>query len=67
MQSRRWKAFCLPFGGHKGAALSMLMDILSGDFTGAAFAGDVTNPHLDFSAPQNVGHYPWPSVCVERS
>jgi L-2-hydroxycarboxylate dehydrogenase (NAD+) len=48
---------CLPFGGHKGAALSMLMDILSGVFTGAAFAGDVPNPYLDFSGPQNVGHF----------
>lgn len=48
---------CLPFGGHKGAALSMLMEVLAGVFTGAAFAGDVVNPHLDFSAPQNAGHF----------
>ncbi len=52
-----FKGVCLPFGGHKGAALSMLMDVLGGVFTGAAFAGDVVNPHLDFSAPQNAGHF----------
>jgi L-2-hydroxycarboxylate dehydrogenase (NAD+) len=47
----------LPFGGVKGAALAMLMEILSGVFTGAAFAGDVRNPHTDLSGPQNVGHF----------
>ncbi|MBT3361518.1 MAG: Ldh family oxidoreductase [Rhodospirillales bacterium] len=52
-----FEGICLPFGGHKGAALSMLMDVLSGVFTGAAFAGDVVNPHLDFSGPQNAGHF----------
>ncbi|MBL6928709.1 MAG: Ldh family oxidoreductase [Rhodospirillales bacterium] len=52
-----FKGVCLPFGGHKGAALSMLMDVFSGVFTGAAFAGDVVNPHLDFSGPQNAGHF----------
>ncbi len=51
-----FEGVCLPFGGHKGAALSMLMDVLGGVFTGAAFAGAVINPHLDFSAPQNAGH-----------
>ena len=46
----------LPFGGLKGAALSMMMDILGGVLTGAAFAGRVGNPHRDFDRPQNVGH-----------
>ena len=46
----------LPFGGVKGAALSMLMDVFSGVYTGAAFAGQVGNPHNDFDRPQNVGH-----------
>ena len=46
----------LPFGGVKGAALAMLMDILCGVFTGAAFGGDVGNPHKTFDRPQNVGH-----------
>lgn len=46
----------LPFGGVKGAALSMLMDILGGVFSGAAFGGEVGNPHQTFDRPQNVGH-----------
>lgn len=55
--AKAFEGICLPFGGHKGAALSMLMEILGGVLTGAAFAGDVINPHLDFSAPQNAGHF----------
>lgn len=47
----------LPFGGVKGSSLAMLMEILCGVFTGAAFAGDVKNPHTDLSGPQNVGHF----------
>ncbi|MBU2511377.1 Ldh family oxidoreductase [bacterium] len=47
----------LPFGGVKGAGLALLMEILSGVFTGSAFAGDVKNPHTDLSGPQNVGHF----------
>jgi L-2-hydroxycarboxylate dehydrogenase (NAD+) len=46
----------LPFGGVKGAALSMLMDILGGVLSGAAFAGAVGNPHSSFDRAQNVGH-----------
>lgn len=46
----------LPFGGVKGAALSMLMDILGGVFSGAAFGGEVGNPHMNFERPQDVGH-----------
>ncbi len=46
----------LPFGGVKGAALSMLMDILGGVFSGASFGGEVGNPHASFDRPQDVGH-----------
>jgi LDH2 family malate/lactate/ureidoglycolate dehydrogenase len=46
----------LAFGGVKGASLSMLMDILGGVLSGAAFAGAVGNPHMSFDRPQNVGH-----------
>lgn len=55
--AKAFEGVCLPFGGHKGAGLAMLMDILGGVFTGAAFAGDVVNPYLDFSGVQNVGHF----------
>ena len=47
----------LPFGGVKGAGLSMLMEIFGGLFSGAAFAGEVANLFQDFSKPQNVGHF----------
>ncbi|MCG6122264.1 MAG: Ldh family oxidoreductase [Microvirga sp.] len=46
----------LPIGGPKGAALSMLMDIVAGVLTGAAFAGRVGNQYEDFDRPQDVGH-----------
>ena len=47
----------LPMGGPKGSALSMMMDIFGGVFTGSAFAGDVTNHTLDFEKPSDVGHF----------
>ncbi len=46
----------LPFGGVKGAALSWMMDVLGGVFTGAAFAGAVANPYSRLDRPQDVGH-----------
>lgn len=47
----------LPIGGPKGSAISMLMDILGGVFTGAAYAGGVANQFEDFGRPQDVGHF----------
>ena len=47
----------LPMGGPKGSGLSMLMDILGGVLSGAAFAGDVGDQYKDFDRPQNVGHF----------
>lgn len=47
----------LPMGGVKGAGLSMLMDVLSGVFTGAAFGGDVRNPFTGLDGPQHTGHF----------
>jgi LDH2 family malate/lactate/ureidoglycolate dehydrogenase len=46
----------LPIGGPKGSGLSMLMDILGGVLTGAAFAGAVGDQYKVFDRPQNVGH-----------
>jgi LDH2 family malate/lactate/ureidoglycolate dehydrogenase len=45
----------LPIGGPKGSGLSMLMDILGGVVTGAAFGGDVGDQYKD-DRFQNVGH-----------
>lgn len=47
----------LPVGGPKGSAISMMMDIFSGVFSGSAFAGDVTNHTEEFTKPQDVGHF----------
>lgn len=46
----------LPMGGPKGSALAIMMDVFSGVFSGAAFAGDVTGPY-DASKPADVGHF----------
>jgi LDH2 family malate/lactate/ureidoglycolate dehydrogenase len=47
----------LPFGGVKGAGLSMLMDVLSGVLTGAAFGGEARNPFTGLEGPQGTGHF----------
>lgn len=46
----------LPFGGMKGAAISLFMEIFAGVFTGAAFGGRVSSLYNDFTTKQNVGH-----------
>ncbi|KAI6853340.1 hypothetical protein KC350_g40 [Hortaea werneckii] len=53
-------AVMLPMGGPKGSALAIMMDVFSGVFSGAAFAGGVTGPY-DPSRPADVGHF---LVCV---
>ena len=47
----------LPMGGVKGAGLSMLMDVLSGVWTGAGFGGEVRNPFTGLDGPQGTGHF----------
>jgi L-2-hydroxycarboxylate dehydrogenase (NAD+) len=47
----------LPFGGHKGSALALQLDIMCGVMTGAAFAGAVRNPFTGLDGPQDVGHF----------
>jgi LDH2 family malate/lactate/ureidoglycolate dehydrogenase len=47
----------LPIGGPKGSGLAMLMDILGGVLSGAAFAGDVGDQYKNYERPQNVGHF----------
>lgn len=51
-----FEGVCLPFGGVKGSVLATLMDLLSGVLTGAAYGGDVKNPYLDHTGPQDAGH-----------
>jgi LDH2 family malate/lactate/ureidoglycolate dehydrogenase len=47
----------LPVGGYKGSGLSMLMDILGGVISGAAFAGQVADQYKANDRPQDVGHF----------
>ena len=47
----------LPIGTYKGSGISMLMEILSGVFSGANFAGDVPDQYTVMDRPQNVGHF----------
>jgi LDH2 family malate/lactate/ureidoglycolate dehydrogenase len=47
----------LPIGGPKGSGLAMLMDILGGVLSGAAYAGDVGDQYKSFDRPQDVGHF----------
>lgn len=51
------KGVVLPIGGPKGSGLSMLMDILGGIFSGAAYAGDVADQYKVYDRAQNVGHF----------
>jgi LDH2 family malate/lactate/ureidoglycolate dehydrogenase len=46
-----------PIGGPKGSALAMLMDVMGGVISGAAFGGDVRNHFEEYDKPQNVGHF----------
>lgn len=46
----------LPLGGPKGSGLSLMMEVLAGVMSGAAFGGEVGNQYIDFDRPQNVGH-----------
>ncbi len=53
---KAFEGVCLPFGGAKGAALAMLMDMTAGMYTGSHYAGDVSSLYYRFDEPQNVGH-----------
>ncbi len=46
-----------PIGGPKGSALAMLMDVMGGVISGAAFGGEVCNHFEEYDKPQNVGHF----------
>ncbi len=46
----------LPFGGAKGYSISLMIDVLSGMLSGAAFGPYLCNMWNNFENPQNVGH-----------
>jgi len=47
----------LPFAGAKGSAIAILVDILAGVLSGAAYAGLVNNLYAEFEKPQNNGQF----------
>jgi LDH2 family malate/lactate/ureidoglycolate dehydrogenase len=47
----------LPIGTYKGSGLAMLMDILGGVISGAAYGGDVGDQYKVYDRPQDVGHF----------
>jgi LDH2 family malate/lactate/ureidoglycolate dehydrogenase len=47
----------LPFGGPKGYAISLMIDIMSGALTGAGFGPRVNSLYDNFEEPQNVGAF----------
>ncbi|MEW6662644.1 MAG: Ldh family oxidoreductase [Bacillota bacterium] len=46
----------LPFGEYKGSAIALLVDVLSGILSGAAFGPHIASLYDNFTDPQNVGH-----------
>jgi LDH2 family malate/lactate/ureidoglycolate dehydrogenase len=47
----------LPFGGPKGYALSLMIDIMAGALTGAGSGPRINSLYDDFDEPQNVGAF----------
>lgn len=47
----------LPFGGPKGYALSLMIDIMAGALTGAGFGPKINSLYDNFDEPQNVGAF----------
>lgn len=47
----------LPFGGAKGYALALAIEIMSGVLTGASFGTRVQNLYLDHHGKADVGHF----------
>lgn len=46
----------LPMAGPKGSGLGLMMELMAGVMSGAAFGGQVRNQNSDFTQPQDVGH-----------
>ena len=51
------KGAVLPFGGPKGSGIAIMIDILSGILSGAAFGPHIGSLYDDFSRPQDVGNF----------
>lgn len=51
------KGVVLPFGGAKGSAIALLVDILAAVMTGAGFGSDLPDFYNDLDRPANLGHF----------
>jgi LDH2 family malate/lactate/ureidoglycolate dehydrogenase len=49
--------FLLPFGGHKGFGLAVVVEVLAGVLTGSAIGREVGSLFVDYDRPQNTGHF----------
>jgi LDH2 family malate/lactate/ureidoglycolate dehydrogenase len=49
--------FLLPIGGHKGYGLALIVDLLAGLLSGAAYLTHVKSWEDDPDEPQNLGHF----------
>jgi len=47
----------LPFGGPKGSAIALIIDVLSGVLSGSAFGLKVNDMYADFKKPTGTGHF----------
>lgn len=52
-----YKGYVLPFGGAKGSAIALLVDILSAAASGAALSAEAGSLYNDFDRPQGIGHF----------
>ncbi len=51
------EGFVLPFGGVKGSAIALFIEILAGVLTGAAFGPSLGSMYNDFTKEQGLGHF----------
>jgi L-2-hydroxycarboxylate dehydrogenase (NAD+) len=49
----------LPFGGHKGSALAVLLELLAGPLAGGTMAAETTDMWVDPSVRMGTGHLLW--------
>lgn len=52
-----YKGYVLPFGGPKGSAIALFIEILAGVLTGAAVGPEIGSLYSDFDRPQGLGHF----------
>lgn len=51
-----YEGIVLPLGGPKGSGLSLMMEVVAGVMSGAAYGGQVGDQYRALDRPQNVGH-----------